>query len=53
MKTFLIGSLVALATATALSAADSEEGFVQIFDGKTFDSANPKAYLASLKIKRI
>ena len=37
MKTFLIGSLLALATATALSAADSEEGFVQIFDGKTFD----------------
>ena len=37
MKTFLIGSLVALATATALYAADSEEGFVQIFDGKTFD----------------
>jgi len=37
MKTFLIGSLVALATATALYAADSEEGFVPIFDGKTFD----------------
>ena len=37
MKTFLIGSLVALATATALYAADSEEGFVQIFDGKTFN----------------
>jgi hypothetical protein len=37
MKTFLIGSLLALATATALSAADSEEGFVQLFDGKTFN----------------
>ena len=37
MKTFLIGSLLALAMATALYAADSEEGFVQIFDGKTFN----------------
>ena len=37
MKTFLIGSLVAMATAAALCAADSEEGFVQIFDGKTFN----------------
>ena len=46
MKTFLIGSLVALATATALYAADSEEGFVQIFDGKTFNGwkiADPEA----------
>jgi hypothetical protein len=37
MKTFLIGSLLALATTAAVCAADNEEGFVQIFDGKTFD----------------
>ena len=37
MKTFLFGSIVALATAAAVCAADSEEGFVQIFDGKTFN----------------
>ena len=37
MKTFLIGSFVALATAAALCAADSEAGFVQIFDGQTFN----------------
>ena len=37
MKKLLIGSFLALATATALFAADSEDGFVQIFDGKTFD----------------
>src|SRR5215510_2990508 len=37
MKTFLIASIAALATATAVCAADSEEGFVQIFDGKTFN----------------
>jgi hypothetical protein len=35
MKTFLISSLVALAA--AVCAADAEEGFVQIFDGKTFN----------------
>ncbi|HMJ90571.1 MAG TPA: DUF1080 domain-containing protein [Candidatus Acidoferrum sp.] len=37
MKTFLIGSIVALTTTFAVCAADSEDGFVQIFDGKTFD----------------
>ena len=37
MKTFLIGSLVALATTAAVCAADSEEGFVHLFNGKTFD----------------
>jgi hypothetical protein len=37
MKTFLIGSIWALAMAAAVCAADSEEGFVKIFDGKTFD----------------
>src|SRR5688572_19844838 len=37
MKTFLIGSIMALATMAAVGAADSEEGFVQIFDGNTFN----------------
>ena len=37
MKTFLIGSMVALAAITSVCAADTEEGFVQIFDGKTFN----------------
>ena len=37
MKRFLIGSTFAFATAAALCAADSEEGFVQLFDGKTFN----------------
>jgi hypothetical protein len=37
MKTFLLGSMVALATTAAVGAADTEEGFVQIFDGKTFN----------------
>src|SRR5262245_27855837 len=37
MKTLLIGSLMALAAAAAVCAADGEEGFVQIFNGKTFD----------------
>src|ERR1043166_8061059 len=44
MKTFLIGSILALAT-VVVSAADSE-GFVQIFDGKTFNGwkiAEPNA----------
>ena len=49
MKTFLIGSVVALATAVTVCAADSEEGFVKIFDGKTFDGwklgdANAKSW---------
>jgi hypothetical protein len=35
MKTFLISSILALAT--SILAADTEEGFVQIFDGKTFN----------------
>jgi hypothetical protein len=46
MKTFFLGSLLALATATAALSADSEEGFVQIFDGKTFNGwkiAEPEA----------
>jgi len=37
MKKFLLGSIVALATTSAVCAADSEAGFVQIFDGKTFN----------------
>ena len=37
MKTFLIGSIVTLATTMTICAADSEAGFVQIFDGKTFN----------------
>ncbi|HEY0549222.1 MAG TPA: DUF1080 domain-containing protein [Verrucomicrobiae bacterium] len=36
MKTFLIGSIAAFAMTVAVSAAESEEGFVKIFDGKTF-----------------
>ena len=37
MKTFLIGSMMALATTAAVCAADTEEGFVRIFDGKSFN----------------
>ena len=37
MKTFSIGFLVALAMTVQVHAADSEAGFVQLFDGKTFD----------------
>lgn len=37
MKTFLTGSLLVLAISATVSAADSEEGFVPIFDGKTFN----------------
>ena len=37
MKSLLLGSLVALASAATMLAADSEAGFVQLFDGKTFD----------------
>ena len=37
MKTLLLGTLMALATTTAVFAADSEDGFVQLFDGKTFN----------------
>lgn len=46
MKKFVIGSALALALTAAVSAADSEEGFVQIFDGKTFNGwkiAEPNA----------
>ena len=35
MKRFLLSSLVGLASTIAVCAADSEEGFVSIFDGKT------------------
>ncbi len=37
MKQLLLGSLVALLGSLTVGAADSEEGFVKIFDGKTFD----------------
>jgi len=37
MKQFLFGSFVGLLTAMSVSAADSEDGFVQLFDGKTFN----------------
>jgi len=37
MKRILFVTLLALATTFALRAADSEEGFVQIFDGKTMN----------------
>ncbi len=37
MKRILLGSIVALLSALAVGAADSEEGFVKIFDGKTFE----------------
>ncbi|MBI3677171.1 MAG: ABC transporter substrate-binding protein [Proteobacteria bacterium] len=33
--------------------ASTSRGVEKFFDGKTFDAADPKAYLASLKIKRI
>jgi nitrate/nitrite transport system substrate-binding protein len=47
------------AAAKTLGVKDEEipkstsRGVEKFFDGKTFDPANPKAYLASLKIKRI
>src|ERR1044072_7777714 len=37
MKSFLLTTMIGLAAAAAVCAADSEEGFVKIFDGKTFD----------------
>lgn len=37
MKTFLLGSFLALATAMTVSAAESESGFTPISDGKTFN----------------
>jgi hypothetical protein len=37
MKHFLLSSIIAMASAAALSAADTEEGFVKIFDGKSFE----------------
>jgi hypothetical protein len=33
---FMVGSMVALAMTAAVHAAESEEGFVRIFDGKSF-----------------
>ncbi len=46
MKTFLMSSMVALGMIVTVRAADVEEGFVQIFDGKTFNGwkiAEPEA----------
>jgi hypothetical protein len=46
MKQLLLGSLVAVLGSLAACAADSEDGFVKIFDGKTFDGwkiAEPSA----------
>ena len=46
MKRILFATLFALATTFALRAADSEEGFVSLFDGKTFNGwkiAEPEA----------
>ena len=46
MKTFLLSSVVGLAMAAVVGAADSEAGFVQMFDGKTFNGwkiAEPEA----------
>ena len=37
MKQFLFASTLVLAVAASVCAADSEEGFVQIFDGKTLN----------------
>src|SRR6266576_265295 len=37
MKKFLFASTLVLAVAASVCAADSEEGFVQIFDGKTLN----------------
>jgi hypothetical protein len=37
MKHFFFASLTALVSALAAGAADSEDGFVKIFDGKTFN----------------
>src|SRR6185369_5050658 len=37
MKSLLFASMIGFATAATLSAADSEEGFVKIFDGKSLD----------------
>jgi hypothetical protein len=37
MKRFLVNTLALLITASGACAADSEEGFVQLFDGKSFN----------------
>ena len=37
MKRFFLTSIIGVAVAAGLCAADSEDGFVQLFDGKTFN----------------
>ncbi|MCE7798678.1 ABC transporter substrate-binding protein [Sphingobium sufflavum] len=43
----------AAATLGGKGPASDSRGVEKFFDGKTFDPANPKAYLASLAIKRV
>ncbi len=46
MKSFLTGAFAALVTTLCIQAADSEAGFVQLFDGKSLDGwkiAEPEA----------
>ena len=51
-RTFLISFAVGVSVIACL-AADSEEGFVTIFDGKTFDPANPEEYARSFAVHNI
>jgi nitrate/nitrite transport system substrate-binding protein len=47
------GAAKALGVREAEIPKSTSRGVEKFFDGKTFDPANPKAYLASLKIKRV